>query len=72
MSLMRKKLPEQPRRKRTTPSIGVYLDDETNDKFSLAVMKEREKQIKRGEKATISKSSILADYIKEWLKKNKY
>ena len=72
MALMKKKLPEQPRRKRTTPSIGVYLDDETNDKFSLAVMKEREKQIKRGEKPTISKSSILADYIKEWLKKNKY
>ena len=30
------------------------------------------KQIKKGEKPTISKSSILADYIKEWLKKNKF
>ena len=69
---MKKKLPEQPRRKRTTPSAAVYLDDETSDRFSLAVMKEREKQIKKGEKPTISKSSILADYIKEWLKKNKY
>ena len=31
---MKKKLPEQPRRKRTTPSAAVYLDDETSDRFS--------------------------------------
>ena len=58
----------KPRRKRTTPSVGVYLDDKTNDAFSIAVMKEREKQIRNGEKPTISKSSVLADYVKEWLR----
>jgi hypothetical protein len=60
------------RRNRTSPAVGVYLDDELNDRFTKGVLKERMKQIDKGEKPTISKSSILKDYIETWLKKNKY
>mgnify|MGYP006171609895 CR=1 FL=1 len=62
----------KPRRHRTTPAVGVYLSDELNDRFTKGVMKERMKQIDNGEKPTVSKSSILKDYIETWLKKNKY
>jgi hypothetical protein len=62
----------KPRRNRTTPSVGVYLPDDINDRFTKGIMKERMKQIDKGEKPTISKSSILKEYIQTWLKKNKY
>jgi hypothetical protein len=63
---------KEPRRKRTTPSVGVYLDDDLNDRFTKGIMKERMKQIDKGDKPTVSKSSILKDYIESWCKKNKY
>ena len=70
---MKKEKKEQtPRRKRTTPSVGVYLDDEINDRFTIGVNEERNKELKSGKKPTISKSSILKDYILDWLKKHKY
>ena len=63
---------KKPRRNRTTPSVGVYLDDNLNDRFTKGIMQERMKQIDKGEKPTVSKSSILKEYIETWLKKNKY
>ena len=58
---------------RTTPSFGVYLDDDINQRYSLAILKEKEKMIKKGESGSgVTKSGVVAKYIEEWLKKKGY
>ncbi len=58
---------------RTTPSFGVYLDDDINQRYSLAIMKEKEKMIKKGESASgITKSGLVANLIEGWMKKKGY
>ena len=58
---------------RTTPSFGVYLDDDTHQKYTLAIMKEKEKLIRKGESASgITKSGVVANLIEGWIKKKGY
>ena len=58
---------------RSTPSFGVYLDDDVHQRYTLGIMKEREKLIKNGKSPTgISKSGLVAKYIEDWLNKKGY
>ena len=58
---------------RTTPSFGVYLDDDINQKYTLAIMKEKEKLVRKGVSASgVTKSGVVANLIKDWLKKKGY
>ena len=53
-------------------SVGVYLDEKTKNRFNNAIRKEQDKQIKRGETPTISKSNVCTELIEEWLDENGY
>ena len=56
-----------------TPSFGVYLDDDIQKRYALAIMKEKEKAIKKGESgAKVTKSGIASELIEGWLKKKGY
>ena len=56
-----------------TPSFGVYLDDDVNQRYALAIMEERGKLIKKGKSASgITKSGIASECIEGWLKKKGY
>ena len=69
---MKKKTGEKSPTKLRQISVGVYLDAETSKRFTLAVRKEQDKQIKNGEKPTFSKSGLCTQLIEKWLDKNKY
>jgi hypothetical protein len=69
---MAKKMTEKKSAKLRQASVQVYLDEETKIRFNLGVRAEQDKQIKKGETPTISKSNICEDLIKKWLDKNGY
>ncbi|HIJ50246.1 MAG TPA: hypothetical protein HPP54_04190 [Nitrospinae bacterium] len=69
---MAKKTAETKPTKLRQASVQVYLDEETKIRFNLGVRAEQDKQIKKGETPTISKSNICEDLIKKWLDKNEY
>ena len=69
---MAKKTVETKPTKLRQASVQVYLDQETRDRFNIGVRAEQDKQIKRGEVPTISKSNICEDLIKKWLDENGY
>jgi hypothetical protein len=56
-----------------TPSFGVYLDDDVNQRYALAILEERGKLIKKGKSASgVTKSGIASELIEGWLKKKGY
>ena len=58
---------------RSTPSFGVYLNDDIHQRYTLGIMKERMKLVEKGKSPLgISKSGLVAKYIEDWLKKKGY
>ena len=53
-------------------SVGVYLDEKTKNRFNNAIRKEQDKQIKKGETPTVSKSNVCTELIEGWLDENGY
>ena len=69
---MAKKMTEKKSAKLRQASVQVYLDEETKKRFNFGVRAEQDKQIKKGETPTISKSNICENLIKKWLDENGY
>jgi hypothetical protein len=69
---MAKKTAETKPTKLRQASVQVYLDEETKIRFNLGVRAEQDKQIKKGETPTISKSNVCTELIEEWLDENGY
>ena len=67
-----KEITEKKSTKLRQASVQVYLDEETKKRFNLGVRAEQDKQIKKGETPTISKSNICDNLIKKWLDENGY
>jgi hypothetical protein len=58
---------------RSTPSFGVYLDDDIHQRYTLGIMKERVKLVEKGKSPLgVSKSGLVAKYIEDWLNKKGY
>ena len=53
-------------------SVAVYLDEKTKNRFNNAIRKEQDKQIKKGETPTVSKSNVCTELIEGWLDENGY
>ena len=69
---MAKEIIEKKSTKLRQASVQVYLDEETKKRFNFGVRAEQDKQIKKGETPTISKSKICENLIKKWLDENGY
>jgi len=69
---MKKKIEEKKLTKERQISVGVYLDAEVKKRFNIAIRAEQDKQIKKGEVPTISKSNVCSDLIEKWLDKKGY
>ena len=69
---MKKKTGEKKPVKERQLAVAVYLDAKSNKRLNLAINKEKEKQIKNGEKPTFSKSGLCTELLENWLNKNKY
>ena len=69
---MKKKSGEKKPVKERQLAVAVYLDKDTNKRLNLAINKEKEKQIKNGEKPTFSKSGLCTELLEKWLDKNGY
>jgi len=69
---MAKEIIEKKSTKLRQASVQVYLDEETKKRFNFGVRAEQDKQIKKGETPTISKSNICENLIKKWLDENGY
>ena len=69
---MKKKTGEKKPVKERQLAVAVYLDAKSNKRLNLAINKEKEKQIKNGEKPTFSKSGLCTDLLENWLDKNGY
>ena len=69
---MAKEITEKKSTKLRQASVQVYLDEETKKRFNFGVRAEQDKQIKKGETPTISKSNICDNLIKKWLDENGY
>jgi hypothetical protein len=67
-----KEITEKKSTKLRQASVQVYLDEETKKRFNFGVRAEQDKQIKKGETPTISKSNICENLIKKWLDENGY
>ena len=69
---MAKEIIEKKSTKLRQASVQVYLDEETKIRFNLGVRAEQDKQIKKGETPTVSKSNVCTELIEGWLDENGY
>ena len=48
------------------------MNDDLHKRFTIAVAKEKIKQVESGDKQTASKSSIVVELVSKWCDKNGY